>query len=371
MEEKVLTIDVTTAEPMIVSNLPAVVPAPAVVKKQLGRPKKSEIVNPIVEQWLAFLKDFSGVKSEQSERTYRNAIGQLLSWFKDNGKNIANATTSDVSEWRDTLKASKAKATVELYLVAARLFFAWLCKEGIVKQNPCNVGGLTLKSGVKVERAHKRADLSVKQIQEMLATMPAETEMELRNRAVVALMVTSGLRGVEVSEAQCGDMRTQGGYTYLVVRGKGHSEKALRVKIEPNTEKMIRQYWTVRFNGKYPKDKDFMFVSTSRNREFVTTSRKETKTLAGNSDILTTRTIRNICKKAMKAIGLDDAQHVAHSLRHTACSIALAAGESLPDVKDMMRHARLDTTLLYQHTFTREKNNAEITIGKKIFGETK
>lgn len=370
MEEKVLTIDVT-AEPAVISNLPAVVPAPVAVGKRLGRPKKNVTVNPIVEQWLAFLKDFSGLKSAQSEMTYRNAIGQLLSWFKDNGKNIANATTFDVREWRDALKADKSPATVELYLVAARLFFAWLCNEGIIKQNPCVVGGLNLKSGVKVEREHKRSDLSIEQIQEMLAAMPAENEMELRNRAVVALMVTSGLRGVEVSEAQCGDMRTQGGYTYLVVRGKGHSEKALRVKVEPNTEKMIRQYWAVRFNGKYPKDKDFMFVSTSRNRDFVTTKRKEGKSSTDTSGILTTRTIRDICKKAMVAIGIDDAQHVAHSLRHAACSIALSAGESLPDVKDMMRHARLDTTLLYQHNYTREKNNAEITIGKKIFGETK
>lgn len=361
MEEKVLTIDVTTAEPVVISNLPAVVPAPVsieVKKPILGR-KSIKVENPLVEQWLAFLKDFSGLKSAQSERTYRNAIGQMLNWFKDNGKNIEAVTTSDVREWRDTLKVDKAPATVELYLVAARLFFAWLCNEGIIKQNPCNVGGLNLKSGVKVEREHKRSDLTVEQIQAMLATMPAETEMELRNKSILALMCTSGLRGVEVSEAQCGDMRTQGGYTYLVVRGKGHSEKALRVKVEPNTERMIRQYWSVRFNGKYPKDKDFMFVSTSRNH------------IADTDDQLSTRTIREICKRAMKEIGLDDKQHSAHSLRHSACSIALSAGESLPDVKDMMRHARLDTTLLYQHAYTREKNNAEITIGKKIFGETK
>ena len=357
-------VDTAVASPVtidVVSNLPVVTNAPAVVevkKPVLGR-KSLKVENPLVEQWLAFLKDFSGLKSAQSERTYRNAIGQLLNWFKDNGRNIFAATTNDVREWRDALKAKLAPATVELYLVSARLFFAWLCNEGVIEHNPCNVGGLNLKSGVKVEREHKRSDLSVEQIQEMLATMPAQTEMELRNRAVVALMCTAGLRGVEVSEAQCGDIRTQGGYTYLVLRGKGHSEKALRVKIEPNTEKMIRQYWAVRFNGKYPKDKDYMFVSTSRNHT------------ADADEQLSTRTIREICKKAMKAIGLDDKQHSAHSLRHSACSIALAAGEALPDVRDFMRHSRLDTTLLYQHAYTRERNNAELTVGKIIFGETK
>lgn len=367
MKESLAVIDTAVGAPVtidIVSKLPAPVavsnqlPAPTAKKPVLGR-KSIKVENPLVEKWLAFLKDFSGLRSAQSERTYRNAIGQLISWFNVNGKDIFSASTQNMREWRDALKADKSPATVELYLVAARLFFAWLCNEGVVKQNPCNVGGLNLKSGVKVEREHKRSDLSVEQIQKMLVVMPADTEMELRNRAVVALMCTAGLRGVEVSEAQCGDMRAQGGYTYLVLRGKGHSEKALRVKVEPNTEKMIRQYWSVRFNGKYPKDKDFMFVSTSRNHT------------ADTDEQLSTRTIREICKKAMKAIGLDDKQHSAHSLRHSACSIALSAGEALPDVKDMMRHARLDTTLLYQHAYTREKNNAELTVGKIIFGETK
>lgn len=362
MKEKVLTIDITATEPAIVSNLPAVVNPPAVVapskKTKLGR-KSLKVEVPIIEQWLKFLKDFSGLKSEQSEKTYRNAIGQLMTWFRDNGKNIFAATTADVSEWRDALKKEKSSATVELYLVAARMFFAFLCSEEIhaMEKNPCVVGGLKLKSGVTVEREHKRADLTVEQIQEMLKAMPAETEMQLRNRAIVALMCTSGLRGVEVSEAQCGDIQIKGGYTYLVLRGKGHSEKALRVKVEPNTEKLIRQYWKVRFNGKYPKDKDFMFVSTSRNHT------------ADTDEQLSTRTIREVCKRAMKAIGLDDKQHSAHSLRHSACSIALAAGEPLPHVKGMMRHQRLDTTLLYDHANTRAKNNAELTIGKKIFGK--
>lgn len=362
MKEKVLTIDITATEPAIVSNLPAVVNPPAVVappkKPKLGR-KSLKVEVPIVERWIGFLKDFSGLKSAQSEKTYRNAIGQLMTWFRDNDKDIFAATTADVRDWRDTMKADKSPATVELYLVAARTFFAFLCSEEIhaMEKNPCSIGGLKLKSGVKVEREHKRSDLTVEQIQEMIKAMPAETEMQLRNRAIVALMCTAGLRGVEVSEAQCGDIRIKGGYTYLVLRGKGHSEKALKVKVEPNTEKMIRQYWTVRFKGKYPKDKDFMFVSTSRNHT------------ADTDEQLSTRTIREVCKKAMKAIGLDDKQHSAHSLRHSACSIALAAGEPLPYVQGMMRHANLDTTLRYDHEFTREKNNAELTIGKKIFGK--
>jgi len=375
VEEKVLTIDVTTAEPVVISNLPAAVPAPAVVKKKLGRPKKeNKVSSPLIESWFKYLKKVSKIESEQTMRTYHNAISQLFLFFKSQAKDIFKLTDDDISLWLEHLKEEKkAPSTVQLYLIAARLFFSFLCSKKFINQNPCLVGNITIKAGVTPDsrEEHKRSDLSLAQVQAMLAAMPAETEMELRNRAIVALMVTSGLRCCEVSEAQCGDMTSSGEYTYLKLRGKGHNEKRAQVKVDPHAEKMIRQYWAVRFSGKYPKGQDFMFVSTSRNHDFVTTKRKEIKKIADTSDMLSTRTIRTICKKAMDKIGIGDAQHVAHSLRHTAATLALDAGEALPNVQMMMRHKNLETTMIYQHSFDRKKNNAEITIGKKIFGETK
>ena len=362
MKEDVLTIDVTTTEPANVSNLPAVIDAPLAVeekKPKLGR-KSTKVAIPIVETWLKYVKNHSGVNSVQSERTYRGAIGRLFDFFKASGRNIFTATEADIVSWRDSLNASKKPATVQLYMVATRLFYGYLCGQNLIAENPCMRGGLPLNSQAKVSRKHKRSDLSVEQIREMIEKMPRQTEMDLRNRAVVAIMATSGLRGVEVSEARCGNMRNEGGYTYLFLRGKGNQEEESDcVKVDPHAEKMIREYWKARFKGRTPKDSDFMFTSTSRNRT------------ADVDEMLSTRTIRTICKNAMKDIGLDDPQHVAHSLRHSACTIALEAGEALPDVKDMMRHKRLDTTLLYQQRYDRKRNNAELSVGRMIFGETK
>lgn len=360
MKEKVLTIDVTVSEPANVSNLPvAVNPTLAVEEKKpkLGR-KSTKVEIPIVETWLEYVKNHSDVNSVQSERTYRNAIGQMFAFFKASGKDVFAATEADIVSWRDSLKATKKPATVQLYMTAARIFYGYLCGQNLIAENPCMKGGLPLNSQAKVSRKHKRSDLSVEQVREMLDTMPAQTEMQLRNRAVVALMVTSGLRGVEVSEARCGNMRNEGGYTYLYLRGKGNQEEESDcVKVTPHAEKMIRQYWKARFKGKTPKDTDFMFVSTSRNRT------------ADVDEMLSTRSIRTICKNAMKDIGLDDSQHVAHSLRHTACTLALESGESLPNAMIMMRHKRLDTTMLYQHKYDRKRNNAELSVDKMIFGE--
>ena len=308
----------------------------------------------LIEKWLAFTKKHSGVKSAQSERSYRNAIKQAMIYFDNHGVNILSTSDDDIYSWLEYLKSEKSASTVQMYLVAVRLFFAFLKREKIISENPCE----GMKAGVKIKRdEHKRDYLSANQIKEIITKMPTNSEMALRNLAVVCLMVTSGLRCCEVQEAQCGDIRTSGDSTFLYLRGKGYTDKENCVKVEPTTEKFIREYWAMRFKDKTPKDKDFMFVSTSRNHAKL-----------DKDDMLSTQTIRAIVKKALKTIGINDSRHTAHSLRHSMITLALKSGEDLESVKMAARHARVETTLIYSHAIEREKNNAELAVGKMIFG---
>lgn len=310
----------------------------------------------LVNDWIDFTKSHTRLKSAQSERTYRGAIKQLFRFFDAQGKNVLTASESDVKEWLEHLKASKADSTVQMYLVAVRLFFAFLCKQKIIAENPCEAGGLKLQAGVTVTREHKRDYLSAAQVKAMFAAMPSDTVMAKRNRALVALMTTAGLRCCEVQRAQCGDMRMKGDSLTLEIQGKGHTSKDAYVKIEPTVEKWIREYLAARFGNKSIKNSDYLFVSTSRNHT------------ADKDDMLSTQAVRAIVKDAMKLIGFNDSRHSAHSLRHTACTLALKAGEDLSAVQMMMRHKRVETTLIYSHAIERENVNPESAVGKMIFG---
>ena len=311
----------------------------------------------LVEQWLAFTKKHSALKSAQSERSYRNAIKQALNYWSEHGVNIFAATDDDIYSWLEYLKKEKSPSTVQMYLVAVRLFFAFLYKQKHILENPCE----GMKANVKIDRdKHKRDYLSVKRAQELIATMPAETEMELRNRAIVALMVTSGLRCCEVQKALYGDLRSAGDSEVLYIQGKGHTEKDAYIKVTPNVSKMIQGYLKVRFKDSKPKDGDYLFVSTSRNHNKLDTD-----------DELSTQTIRAIVKKAMKEIGFDDARHTAHSLRHTAATLMLRSGEDLNNVKQVLRHANVQTTMIYAHALEREKNNAELAVDNLLFDNQK
>ena len=308
----------------------------------------------LVEDWVDFTKMHSGVKSAQSEKTYRGAIRQLYHWLAEQGKSVLNATDKDLFAWLESLRTSKAASTVQTYLVAARLFFAFLSKQGVIGNNPAE----GMKAGVKTNREHKRDYLTTAQVKEMFAAMPAVSVKDKRDRALVALMVTAGLRCCEVQRAQYGDLRVVGDSHVLWIQGKGRSEKDSYVKVSPTAEKFLREYLTARFGGKAIKDSDYLFVSTSRNHIAAYDA----------NDMLSTQAVRAIVKDAMKAIGLNDSRHSAHSLRHTAATLALKAGEDLTNVQAMLRHTNISTTLIYSHALEREKINPERTIDNLLFG---
>lgn len=312
----------------------------------------------LVAEWLAFLKKYSNVTSAQTERSYRNAIMRLADYLNGQGINPLAATEPDISAWLDYLRANKAAATVQAYLVAVRLFYSFLYAQNYIADNPCKAGDLSLKAGVKIKRDHKRDYLSVAKTQDLIAAMPSQTEKDLRDRAVVALMVTTGLRCAEVSKALYEDLRTAGDDDVLYILGKGHTEKDCFVKVAPDVMKMIREYFAVRFKDRKPSDRDYLFVSTSRNHAKL-----------DKDDELSTQAIRAIAKAAFKKIGYDDRRHTAHSLRHTAATLMLRAGEPLENVKTCLRHENIQTTLNYARALKREEINAELAVSNLIFGK--
>ena len=312
----------------------------------------------LVEEWLTFLKKYSNVKSAQTERSYRNAIKQLFGYCGEHGINPLQATDDDISAWLDYLRANKAAATVQMYLVAVRLFYAFLYARNYITQNPCKSGDLLIKAQVTIKRNHKRDYLSVEKSKELIASLPATTVKGLRDRAVVGLMLTTGLRCIEVSRALYEDFRTAGDCDVLYIQGKGHTEKDEYVKITPEVAKMIREYLSARFDGREPRGCDYLFVSTSRNHAKL-----------DKDDELSTQAIRAIAKAAFKKIGYEDSRHTAHSLRHTAATLMLRAEVPIVEVKEVLRHENIQTTMNYAHALKREQNNAELAVGKLIFGK--
>ena len=274
--------------------------------------------------------------------TYTKALRQLFAYFSLNG--IRQPQREDIVAFREELKASGHKpTTIQNYITAAKLFFSWTAQEGLYPNVAEHL------KGAKLNRDHKKDYLTSRQVKEVLEAVERDTIKGLRDYAILSLMVTGGLRTIEVIRADVGDIRTAGESTVLYVQGKGKEEKAEYIKIAPAVEKAIRAYLTARGSK---ADTEPLFTSTSNNN---------------SGKRLTTRSISGMVKERLVNAGYDSTRLTAHSLRHTAVTLALLAGQDITEVQQHARHANIATTMIYNHALDRAKNGCSEAIANAIF----
>ena len=281
--------------------------------------------------------------SPKTVETYTRALRQLFSYFSLNG--ITQPTRADILAFRDELKASGHKpTTVQNYITATKIFFNWTEQEGLYPNVADHL------KGAKLDREHKKDYLTSRQVKEVLAGVDRSTEQGLRDYAMLFLMVTGGLRTIEVSRANIGDLRTLGDNSVLYVQGKGREEKTDYIKLSAPAEQAIRAYLKARGEK---DEKAPLFSSTSNNNRGAR---------------LTTRSVSGIVKTRLQQAGYDSEKLTAHSLRHTAVTLSLLAGKDITEVQQFARHANIATTMIYNHALDKAKNGCSEAITQAIMG---
>ena len=281
----------------------------------------------LVDRWIAYAQ-----VSKSSVKSYKKGIRRFMEYCAANA--IKQPTRDTLIEYREYLKGKYAAASANLYLTSAKLFFSFLQVEGIIPNNPAE-----RVKGLKVQAGHKKDALSSDAVKKILATFDTSTLKGKRDKAMFALMVTAGLRTIEVSRADKADIIQQAGKYFLLVQGKGHNEKDAMVKISDGVFALIQDYLASRAD-----DSANLFGSASRRNK---------------GGRMTTNSISRIVKSAMKGAGYDSKRLTAHSLRHTAATVALKAGASLREVQQVLRHTSITVTQVYLHDLDRLNNKAE------------
>lgn len=295
------------------------------------------VTNELYQQFVAYLD-----AKPKTVETYTKALRQLDSYFVAHG--IRQPKREDVLAFREDLKATGHKpTTIQNYITAARLFFSWLEQAGIYPNIAAHV------KGAKLDREHKKNYLTSRQVKAVLADIDRTTLQGKRDYAMLVLMVTGGLRTVEVERADIGDMQTLGDNTVLYIQGKGRDEKTEYVKLDAHVEAAIRDYLKARGEAKQDAP---LFASTSNNNR---------------GKRMTTRAISGIAKAHMVEAGYNSDKLTAHSLRHTAVTLSLLAGQPLEEVQQFARHANISTTMIYNHALDKAKNGCSAAIANTIF----
>ena len=296
----------------------------------------------LVNRWLKF-----AAVAQKSMQTYTACLKQVFSYFADKG--IAAPCRADIENFRDSLiDAGKSASTVCLYLSATKLFFRWLSQEGIYQNVADNV-----KSRVKVSTNHKKDSISIEQANNLLKSVEGESLKSLRDKAVIALLLTCGLRSIEIERANICDIRQINGRNYLFVLGKGRSEKNECVEVPAKVMKLIDKYLKAREKaaGKKLTRNAPLFVSTARRNKGCR---------------ITGDTIRRMVKGNLRKIGIDTPTVSCHSLRHFAACTMVAENVELPNIQAALRHKSLTTTLIYLNYFNRLNNRAECAVAKVL-----
>lgn len=296
-----------------------------------------EVTEDMFSRFIAFLD-----AKPKTVETYTRALKQFFAWLYSKG--ITQPRFEDVKAYRDELKETHRPSTVQAYIFTVRRFFEWTESCGIYPNVAGKIKGATL------DREPKKDYLTSGQAKDMLSGMERDDLQGKRNYAMVSLMTACGLRAIEVSRANIEDLRTAGDSTVLYLQGKGREEKAEFVIVPAPVEKAIREY----LKERHSKDKtEPLFASLSNN---------------SMGQRMSTRSISGTAKAAMQAAGYDSDRLTAHSLRHTAVTLALIAnGGNIQEAQQFARHKNIATTTIYAHNLEKMNNKCSRLVADSIF----
>ena len=298
---------------------------------------KADLTSDIFGKWAAFIE-----AKPRTVEAYTKTVRQFMKYLSERG--ITRPTREDVIAFREHLKESHKAATVQNYIMAVKQFFKWTAQAGIYPNIAEHV------KGARIEKGFKKDYLTSKQVAKLIGAIDRTSPKGRRDYALLLLMVTTGLRTIEVARANVGDMRTLADFTALYIQGKGRDDKEEYVKIEPPIEEAIRAYLKDRGGAK--EDEPLFSSIAHRN----------------GGERMTTRSISRIVKEHLRGVDLDSDRLTAHSLRHTAATLNLLNGGTPEETRQLLRHTNINTTMIYSHALDRAKNRSEARIAAAILG---
>jgi len=280
-----------------------------------------------ITDFLEYLEIEQG-RSDKTIRNYHHYLSRLSDFAGD--ISIADIDPELVRRWRlwlNRLGSDRAdelsKLTQNYHLIALRAFLKFCAKRD-----------LAVMSADKIELAkvsRKQVTfLNAEEVETMCAVPNITTVNGLRDRAIIELLFSTGLRVSELVNLDRDHINLK--RREFMVRGKGQKDRPVFVSLD--AANWIDTYLSKREDNLKPL--------------FVSTPRKTNPDMSGNYRRLTARSVQRIVSKCALLAGIT--KHVSpHSLRHSYATDLLMNGADLRSVQSMLGHANIATTQIYTH----------------------
>jgi site-specific recombinase XerD len=228
-----------------------------------------------------------------------------------------------LNRYRNEQDAELATITQAYHLIALRGFLGYLSKRDIETLPPDKI------SLPKVTRKQVTF-LHYDEVQRLIDGIDLTSESGLRDRAIVELLFSSGLRVSELVNLNRDHVNTK--RREFMVRGKGQKDRP--VFISQAAADWVERYLDARQDTLAP-----LFLSYSKN-VIASTS--------GDFRRLTPRSIQRLVEKYARLAGIT--KHVSpHTMRHSFATDLLMNGADLRSVQSMLGHSNISTTQIYTH----------------------
>lgn len=266
------------------------------------------------EKFLIYERNYS----QHTVRAYKKDIKEFMNFLKKTKIELFNVKAKDLNSYLGTLYNKNSKSTVSRKLTTLRSFFSFIIRQGPMKQNPAKL--------VPYPKKEKTLPsfLSVDEVFNLVNSPEKNEVMCSRDKAILELLYSSGIRVSELSEITLNDVDLSN--QLVKVCGKGNKERI--VPFGEKATEAIKQYLELRADLK-PKV-NYIFLNSRGTR-------------------LTPRSISRIVKKyaLLSGIAKDISPHV---LRHTFATHLLGGGADLRAIQELLGHTSLSTTQRYTHT---------------------
>jgi len=275
-----------------------------------------------IDSYLAWVELEKG-RSKNTILGYDNDLSQLAAFMHDKFAFSAwdDLQSEYIEQWQASLSISNySNASSARKMTAVRGFIRYITKEGILK--------LPIAENIKGPRLVRKlpGTLSVEDMNKLLTAPSAESSQGLRDRAIMELAYSSGLRVSEICSTRIENVDLKHGFI-RVISGKGDKDRVV-----PMGRKAIKTLEKYLVSG----------------REAYTRENSGSHIFLSSRGLpISRKTVWHLIKQYAAKCGLDASKIKPHSLRHSFATHLLAGGADLRVIQEMLGHSDIATTQIY------------------------
>ena len=262
--------------------------------------------------------------SSQTLRAYRSDLAQLHAFL---GRYFSNGVVklSGISRLglRDFLRhlnsEGRSNRTLARKTTTIRAFFRYCRQNKLIEKDPAE--------GLHIPKFEKKLPklFSEEEMTELLSIPDLTSKFGIRNRAILEMIYSSGMRISEVAGVRLGDIDFT--RKIICILGKGNKERL--VPVGSMAVRAVREYLKIRSSFEGSESGEYLFLS------------KSGKPLSADE-------LREILDRYIQLVARTKG-YSPHAIRHSFATHFLSRGGDLRAVQEMLGHSNLSTTEIYTH----------------------